>query len=116
MNTKLDDFTGLYKVNHTLKFELRPVGKTLENLKKSGLLESDLKRSNDYPEVKKFLDNEHKKFLENTLSSISDIDWEPLSNAIKNFQNDKELKSDLEEKQEKIREKIVECFTNHEFF
>lgn len=50
--TKMTDFTKLYQLSHTLKFELRPIGKTSENLQNSGLLEEDFKRSQDYVEVK----------------------------------------------------------------
>ena len=77
MSRSLSEFTGLYQVSHTLKFALNPVGKTEENLQKSGLLEQDYKRAEDYPEVKKFLDDQHKKFLQKVLSGITDIEPAP---------------------------------------
>ena len=109
------DFTGLYQVSETLTFELRPVGKTGENLKNSGLLEQDLKRAEDYPEVKKFLDEQHKQFLEKVLSEI-DIDWAPLAQKITEFQKNKELKSDLEKLQDKFRKDIADKFSKDELY
>ena len=82
MKRTMDEFVGVYSVAETLTFELKPVGKTAENLKKSGLLEQDFKRAEDYPEVKKFLDEQHKRFLQKVLSGITDIDWRPLAQKI----------------------------------
>ena len=59
------DFTGMYKLSQTLKFELKPIGATAENLEKSGLLDQDFKRAEDYPAVKKWLQSFGKK-LEQT--------------------------------------------------
>ena len=56
----MSDFTGMYKLFKTLKFELRSIGPTAENLEKSGLLELDFKRANDYPAVKIFFDEKKK--------------------------------------------------------
>ena len=116
MKTMASDFTGLYQLSETLTFELRPMGKTEENLKKSGLLEQDMKRAEDYPEVKKFLDDQHKLFLEKVLSGISDIDWHPLSQKIAGFQKDKELKADLEKEQLKFRKYIADKFSKDELY
>ena len=49
-----------YSISKTLRFELKPKGKTLENIEKEKLLESDFKKSQDYKDVKIILDNYHK--------------------------------------------------------
>lgn len=116
MSRKLTDFTGLYQVSHTLKFELRPIGKTAENLERSGLLKQDFKRAEDYPKVKEFLDEQHKKFLQKVLGGIEDIDWQPLAEQISAFQKSKDQKDDLEKVQTQYREIIVERFKSDEFF
>ena len=77
MKNFLKNFTGMYQVSETLTFELKPVEKTAENIQKSGLLQQDFKRAEDYPEVKKFLDEQHKLFLQKVLSGITDINWTP---------------------------------------
>ena len=55
MNSYLD-FTGLYPLSKTLRFELKPIGKTLENIEKKGIISSDIKRSEDYKLVKRMIE------------------------------------------------------------
>ena len=86
MSKKMSDFTGMYKLSQTLKFELRPIGTTAENLDKSGLLEQDFKRADDYQTVKSFLDDQHKKFLAKVLSGIETLDWIGLAGELDKFQ------------------------------
>ncbi len=107
MKKVLADFCGVYPVSQTLKFELRPQGKTEENLKISGLLESDIRRASDYPKVKAFLDEKHKQFLQKTLSGINDIDWKPLADALDAFQVDNSQRKELEAKQGEFRRLII---------
>ena len=68
MNSYLD-FTGLYPLSKTLRFELKPIGKTLENIEKKGIISSDIKRSEDYKLVKRMIDDYHKIFITESLSS-----------------------------------------------
>ena len=37
----LSGFTNLYQLSKTLRFELKPIGKTLEHIESNGLLEQD---------------------------------------------------------------------------
>ena len=39
------DFTNLYPLSKTIRFELKPVGKTLENILTKGLIAKDEKRA-----------------------------------------------------------------------
>ena len=100
-------FVGLYKMSKTLRFELLPIGKTLENLKKSGALERDFVRAEKYQLMKSLLDAQHKALLERALSSVDNfvrcfgekerkrfadiltddvkINWTVLSNAYDDF-------------------------------
>ena len=64
------NFVGLYKMSKTLRFELKPVGATLENMRKSGVLDRDFVRSEKYQAMKGILDLQHKALLERTLSSV----------------------------------------------
>ena len=63
----LEQFTGLYSVSKTLCFELKPIGKTQENIEKSGILERDSQRAENYKKVKKIIDEYHKWFIKNRL-------------------------------------------------
>ena len=66
----LEQFTGLYPVSKTLRFELQPIGKTKENIEKNGILKRDEKRAQDYLVVKGFIDEYHKKFIKDRLRNF----------------------------------------------
>ena len=115
------DFIGLYKMSKTLRFELKPVGATFENMKKSGVLERDFVRAEKYQMMKDILDLQHKALLERTLSSVDNftrcmgekeqkkyavilaengvLNWEILAKAFEDFRTsskDKESRDKLE--------------------
>lgn len=71
METLLNQFTNLYSLSKTLRFELRPIGKTLETIEKNGLLEQDQHRADSYKKVKKIIDEYHKAFIERALSNFT---------------------------------------------
>lgn len=50
---KLDQFTEQYPISKTLRFELRPIGRTLEHIDKKGLLKEDEERNESYKKMKK---------------------------------------------------------------
>ncbi|MBN2745816.1 MAG: hypothetical protein JXR34_03745 [Bacteroidales bacterium] len=66
----LHSFTNLYQVNKTLRFELIPQGKTLENIEKSELIAQDEHRAESYKKVKKIIDEYHKFFISNSLENL----------------------------------------------
>lgn len=71
----LSDFTNKYQVSRTLKFKLIPIGRTEEFITRAQIIENDETRSNDYKVVKGFIDQCHKKFIDDVLSGIElDID------------------------------------------
>ena len=37
----MKNFTNLYQISKTLRFELKPIGKTLEHILKNGILDND---------------------------------------------------------------------------
>jgi CRISPR-associated protein Cpf1 len=127
------NFVGLYKMSKTLRFELKPVGATLENMKKNGVLDRDFVRSEKYQAMKDILDLQHKALLERTLSSVDNytrcmgekerkkyaviltdngvIDWDVLAKALEIFRNsarDKESRDKLESICASYRTLIVE--------
>lgn len=63
-------FTNLYSLPKTLKFELKPIGKTLEFINTNGLLAQDEHRADNYIKVKKIIDDYHKAFIENSLRNL----------------------------------------------
>ena len=108
MKKSMTDFTGIYGISQTMKFELRPIGATAERLEASGLLEQDFKRADDYPKVKEFLDGKHKLFLEKTLAKITDFNWQPLADTLDAFQCDPSQRKALENQQSEYRKKIID--------
>ena len=111
MARTMSEFTVKYKLSQTLKFELQPVGVTEQRLEESKLLEQDFKRAEDYPKAKEFLDGKHKEFLQQVLSEITDIDWQPLADMLDQFHKNKDLKKELEKRQGEYRKKIAGKFT-----
>ena len=80
MSSVFDKFTNQYTLNKTLRFELKPIGKTGENIKKKEIIGSqwlgdkntafgeDAKRAENYKIIKQMLDEVHRKFIEEALS------------------------------------------------
>lgn len=68
---KFDEFVGLYPISKTLRFELKPIGKTLEHIQKNKLLEHDAVRADDYVKVKKIIDKYHKCLIDEALSGFT---------------------------------------------
>lgn len=66
----LKQFVGMYPVQKTLRFELKPIGKTKENIEKNGILERDEQRAKDYLLVKNLIDEYHKQFIKDRLWSF----------------------------------------------
>jgi CRISPR-associated protein Cpf1 len=63
----MKNFKHLYPVSKTLRFELKPEGKTMEFLNEQELLENDRVRSESYKEVKKIMDKYHAYFINKSL-------------------------------------------------
>lgn len=61
------DFTNLYSLSKTLRFELIPTKETLSNIESKGFLSNDKKRAEDYKRVKSIIDEYHKQYIKNRL-------------------------------------------------
>uniref|UniRef100_UPI0035F21D55 ReChb n=1 Tax=synthetic construct TaxID=32630 RepID=UPI0035F21D55 len=112
------NFTNQYPLSKTLRFELKPVGKTLEHIEKKGLLEQDEKRAEDYKKVKKIIDEYHKDFIEEALNNVK-LNGEGLEEYYelyfkKNKDDKDKKKKEFEKIQDNLRKQIVEAFKNHE--
>lgn len=66
----ITQFTHLYSLSKTLRFELRPMGNTLAHIIQSGILEQDTHRAESYKKVKKIIDRYHKEFMEKALKNF----------------------------------------------
>jgi hypothetical protein len=102
-----EDFTNLYEVQKTLRFELKPVGKTKDLIENNKVLEKDKLIDDNYHKIKYYLDLLHKKFIKEALSDIS-LD---LKDYYKAFQaldkKDKKTRDILRIEENKLRDSLV---------
>ena len=110
------EFSGLYPLSKTLRFELKPIGKTKENIEKNGILERDNERAIAYKAVKKVVDEYHKVFIELMLDGF-ELDKGSLDEFYYLYHlptSDPKRKTDLPKVQEMLRKQISERFTKSE--
>ncbi len=121
MNT-MEQFTGLYSLSKTLRFELKPIGKTLMSIEKNGILERDNNRAIAYKSVKKYIDEYHKAFIERVMNSfvrkLSNEEHDLWDNALKDFfssyhlpTTDSQRKEAILEAQDTLRKLISDSFS-----
>lgn len=103
-----ESLTHQYAISKTLRNELIPIGKTLENIKTSELLSKDEERGENYKKVKLLLDNYHKNFINSTLKDYKISTLDDAAKAY--FERDKINEKDLDEKFGKARKEIAELF------
>ena len=113
----LKTFIGIYPVSKTLRFELRPIGKTQEWIVKNKVLESDEQKSADYPKVKALIDEYHKVCIHESLKDVS-FDWAPLKNALEEYQKEKsdENKAVLDREQTNMRKKVAAAIKSFQHY
>lgn len=73
--SSFQDFTNLYSLSKTLRFELIPTKETLSNMESKGFLSIDKQRAEDYKRAKLIIDDYHKKYIESCLASL-DLQYE----------------------------------------
>lgn len=117
--SKISEFNEHFQKTLTLRNELVPIGKTLENIISSDLLENDEKRSSDYKRAKEIIDDFHKDFIEKSLKSVN-IDWCELEELLSkknplDFSEKKAFLKKVEKVQENLRKEIVNVFKNFSF-
>lgn len=106
----MEKFINLYQLSKTLRFELKPVGKTLENIEKAGLLISDEQRAESYKLVKKIINEHHKKFVDDSLKKVQIGDISIYESLYFKSNRDVSEKKQLEILQKKMRKQIADIF------
>lgn len=115
------DFTNKYSLSKTLRFELKPVGKTVDWIKEKGLVSEDEQKAEFYKKAKKIIDEYHKVFIERVLSEI-EISSELLNDIyriyvdLKKNKNDEKLAKEYANLQEKLRKGIRKGIENFDEF
>lgn len=111
------DFIGKYPLSKTLRFELKPQGKTQEWIDKRGIIEDDETRAQNYLEVKQMMDAYHKDFIDEVLSSEdASFDWQNLADLLEEYRQESDpgkrsqIRGKITKEQERLRKQIVACF------
>lgn len=107
-NNIFNTFTNLDKKSLTLRFALKPVGKTSDVLKKYWEEIKDEERNLAYPIVKQILDREYQKMISDTLMQLEEdasIDWSVLAELLENNVGNSNRTKILKE-QASLRKKI----------
>lgn len=114
----MNEFTHLYPLSKTLRFELRPVGKTEENFRESDILKQDTKRADSYKVVKKLIDRYHKDFIEKALQGFEfeQGSLEEYYNLYSADNRDDKEEKDFEKAKEKLRKQIAKQLTKQEAY
>ena len=112
MSGYFDNFTNLYKVNKTLRFELKPIGKTEEIIKEK--INNDEKRAKAYKIVKPLIDEYHIQFIDEVLSGLRKNSklkkYIKIYSEIYSKANSTEKRQGLSETSKQIREMIHKAF------
>lgn len=112
----LSRFTNKYQLSKTLRFELKPIGKTLEFIEQKGLIKEDETRSEDYKKVKELIDEYHKEFIHQALSGVRLDGLDRYEELFFTQNRDEKAQKELEKLQEDLRKQIVAGFKTHKAF
>lgn len=105
----MDKFTNLFSLSKTLRFELKPIGKTLKFIKEHGIIQEDEIRANDYASVKTIINEYHKFFIDKVLSMVV-LDNNLLTDYFECFCSSNQ--NELISIQKKLRECISKSFSS----
>lgn len=117
-------FSRIYPLSKTLRFELKPVGNTLEHINKNGLLEQDQHRAESYIQVKKVIDEYHKAFIESVLDNL-ELQYNDIenNNSLSEFytyymikSKDDNQQKKFEKIQEELRKQIANAFNKSDAY
>lgn len=111
----LEQFTNLYKVSKTLRFELIPIGKTQENIEKNGVIEKDAALADGYKEMKKTIDEYHKAFIDRALQN-AELQLDEYLRLYYASSEEKEMGNAFENAKAALRKEIVSAFKSRPEF
>ena len=132
-NNNFKDFTNLYEIIKTLRFELKPIEQTKAITEKLWIEEKDELRDKDYDIIKPVFDQLHDKFIRESLFLFNE-NWSELAKSVNSYkkeieginkkirqtEDDKELlklqkrkeeeKNNYEKKLDEFRKKITDNY------
>ncbi len=119
------EFVNKYSLSKTLRFRLKPVGKTKRHIKEKGLLSEDGDKASKYKQAKRIIDEYHKWHIDNRLKDfnfkIEDLEEykkrhdQLRSNSRENKKNSNVL-AQKEKHEGELRKKIASCLEDKKLF
>lgn len=112
------DFSNLYPLSKTLRFELIPQGNTYKMLDESGLISQDKQLAEDYKKVKKLIDGYHKYIINEVLSEFC-FNVEKLQQLFSIYTKQEKSEEELllsEKIKLELKSQLIESFRNHSRF
>lgn len=130
---QFSDFTNLFSVAKTLRFELKPDARTLKHIEANGFLEEDAHRADSYQKVKKIIDRYHKAYIDCSLEQFKNVCIEQgktdggknvFDDLLEKYyllysmkgSKDEKLKKEFDDIHKKLRESIVKALKADEKF
>lgn len=113
MYKSTQQFTKLYSLSKTLRFELEPIGKTSYFIEKKGIISEDKLRSENYQKMKNTIDGFHKYFIELAMENVHLTHLETFQKlyyASPEEKKNENFKKQFEEIQKKLRKEIADGF------
>lgn len=104
------EFTHLYPLSKTVRFELKPIGKTLEHIHAKNFLSQDETMADMYQKVKAILDDYHRDFIADMMSGVvltKLAEFYEVYLALRKTPKDDSLQKQLAEIQTALRKEVV---------
>ncbi|QQS59074.1 type V CRISPR-associated protein Cas12a/Cpf1 [Candidatus Peregrinibacteria bacterium] len=110
-NSLFSSFTNQYSLSKTLRFELKPVGKTQQMLEETKVFQRDETIQKKYEATKPYFDRLHREFVKEALESkvLSELDG--YFEIFKKWKIDKKVyEKEIQKKEGELRKGIVQFF------
>lgn len=110
-----EDFTHLYPLSKTVRFELKPIGRTLEHIHAKNFLSQDETMADMYQKVKVILDDYHRDFIADMMGEVKLTKLAEFYDVYLKFRKnpkDDGLQKQLKDLQAVLRKEIVKPIGN----
>lgn len=110
-----EDFTHLYPLSKTVRFELKPIGRTLEHIRAKNFLSQDETMADMYQKVKAILDDYHRDFIADMMGEVKLTKLAEFYDVYLKFRKnpkDDGLQKQLKDLQAVLRKEIVKPIGN----
>ena len=118
-SSDFSQFTNLYGLSKTLRFELKPTESTQKMLEDNKVFEKDGLIQKKYIKTKKYFDELHREFVKEALENAKLFNLDNYYSALKEVKNinkdslskeKKSLEKILENEEKKLRKEVVALF------